>query len=119
MAHSLDSRQKVINFIEAGGSITKAAQIFKVGRSSIYRWLDREDLAPTKVENRKKKVDIKELEEDVKKNPDIPLKERAQKFGVTSASLCYRFKKMKITRKKNNFAIKKEITGKEPNTIGS
>ena len=59
------------------------------------------------------------LEEDVKKNPDIPLKERAQKFGVTSSSLCYRFKKMKITRKKNNFAIKKEITVKEQNTIES
>ncbi|BFM38218.1 putative transposase [ISY508b: 1877114 - 1878081] [Synechocystis sp. LKSZ1] len=108
MAYSLDLRQKVINFIEAGGSITKASRIFQVGKSSIYRWLDREELAPTKVEHRKRKVDIKELEEDVKKNPDTPLKERAQKFGVTSASLCYRFKKMKITQKKTTSLSRKK-----------
>jgi putative transposase len=71
-----------------------------VGRATIYRWLGREELAATKVENRQRKINIKKLEEDVKNNPDMLLKERAKKFGVTSASLCYQFKKMKITRKK-------------------
>jgi len=61
--------------------------------------LGRENLAPSKIENRQRKINIKELEEDVKNNPDTLLKERARKFGVTPASLCYRFKKMKITRK--------------------
>jgi putative transposase len=115
MAYDLDLRLKVIEFIESGGGITKASKIFKVGRATIYRWLGREELAATKVENRQGKINIKELEEDVKNNPDMPLKERAKKFGVTPASLCYQFKKMKITRKKNSYFIKREMLKNEQN----
>ena len=100
MAHSLDLRQRVVDFIESGGSATKASQIFKVGRASIYRWLDRESLAPTKVEHRRRKVDVQALEKDVEENPDRRLKERAEKFGVTAGAICYQLKKRKITRKK-------------------
>ena len=41
MPYSLDLRQKVINFVENGGTITKAAHTFGIGRASIYRWLSR------------------------------------------------------------------------------
>ena len=41
MSYSLDFRQKVINFAENGGKITKAAHTFGIGRASIYRWLSR------------------------------------------------------------------------------
>ena len=41
MPYSLDFRQKVINFVENGGTITKAAHTFGIGRASIYRWLSR------------------------------------------------------------------------------
>ncbi len=41
MPYSLDLRQKVINFIENGGTITEAAHTFGIGRASIYRWLSR------------------------------------------------------------------------------
>jgi len=54
MAYSLDYRQKVVNYVENGGSITKAAAIFKVGRATIYRWLGREDLRPTQVTHRQR-----------------------------------------------------------------
>jgi hypothetical protein len=37
MPYSLDFRQKVINFIENGGTITKAAHTFWIGRALIYR----------------------------------------------------------------------------------
>jgi putative transposase len=88
MTYDLDLRLKVIDFIESGGRITKASKIFKVDRATIYRWLSREELAATKVENRQRKINIKELEQDMKNNPDMLLKERAKKFGVTSAPLC-------------------------------
>jgi putative transposase len=93
MAYDLDLRLKVTNFIENGGGITKALKTFKVGRATIYRWLGREELAAKKVESRQRKINIKELEEDVKNNPDTLFKKRAKKFGVTPASLCYQFKK--------------------------
>jgi len=37
MPYSLDFRQKVINFVENGGMLTKAAHTFGMGRASIYR----------------------------------------------------------------------------------
>jgi transposase len=37
MSYSLDLRQKVINFVENGGTITKAAHTLGIGRGSIYR----------------------------------------------------------------------------------
>ena len=49
MPYSLDFRQKVINFIENGGTITKAAHTFGIGKASIYRWLSHPTLETTKV----------------------------------------------------------------------
>jgi transposase len=36
MAYSLDLREKVVEYIENGGSITSAARLFRVGRATIY-----------------------------------------------------------------------------------
>ena len=69
MPYSLYFRQKVINFVENGGRITKAAHTFGRGRASIYRWLSRTTLEATKVKIRQRKLDWKELEKDVKPNP--------------------------------------------------
>ncbi|MDE5076008.1 MAG: IS630 transposase-related protein [Trichodesmium sp. St5_bin2_1] len=109
MPYSLDLRQKVINFIEKGGTITEAAHTFGIGRASIYRWLSRPQLEATKVKSRRRKLDWKELEKDVKENPESKLSDRAKKFGVNPTAIFYALKKMKITRKKNKFVIDKEV----------
>ena len=70
MPYSLDFRQKAINFVENGGTITKAAHTFGRERTSIYRWLSRPKLSATKVKSRQRKLDWKELEKDVKQNPE-------------------------------------------------
>jgi transposase len=70
MPYSLDFRQKVINFVENGGTITKAAHTFWIGIASIYICLSRPILSPTKVKSRQRKLDWKELEKDVKQNPE-------------------------------------------------
>ena len=70
MPYSLDFRQKVINFVKNGGKITKAAHTFGIGRASIYRQLSRQKLSATKVKSRQIKLDWKELEKDVKQNPE-------------------------------------------------
>ena len=62
-------KKKVINFVENGGKITKAAHTFGIGIASIYRWLSRPKLSATKVKSRQIKLDWKELEKDVKQNP--------------------------------------------------
>jgi transposase len=57
MPYSLNFRQKVINFVENGGTITKAAHTFGIGSASIYRWLSRPKLSATKVKSRQRKLD--------------------------------------------------------------
>lgn len=99
MPYSLDLRQKVIEFIESGGSITQASKLYKIGRATIYRWLNREDLAPTKVTRRQRKLDWQALAEDVAQNPDLRLVDRAQKFGVRTSAIHYALQKMKINKK--------------------
>jgi putative transposase len=100
MPYSLDLRKKVIEYVEAGGSITKASRIYKIGRASVYRWLNRADLSPTQVKRRHRKLDWKALKKDVEENPDLRLIDRANNFGVRPSAISYALKKMKITRKK-------------------
>ena len=57
MSYSKDLRTRVIDYIENGRSILSAARIYKVGRSTIYRWLARRELKPTKVTRRQRKLD--------------------------------------------------------------
>ena len=113
MAYDLDLRTRVVEWVEEGGSITKASRIYKVGRATIYRWTNREDLQPTKVERRKRKLDWEALEKDIEENPDLKLSDRAQRLGVKPSAICYALKQMTITRKKKNYAIEKEIEKKE------
>ena len=70
MPYSLDFRQKVINFVENGGTITKAAHTFGIGIASIQIWLSRPKLSATKVKLRQRKLDWKELKKDVKQNQE-------------------------------------------------
>ena len=111
MAYSLDLRKKVINYIENGGSPSKASKVFQVGRASIYRWLER--VEPIEVKRRNRKLNWKALEQDIQTNTEARLIDRAKKFGVRPSAISYALKEMKITRKKNNLDITKEIDKKE------
>lgn len=113
MPYSLDLRQKVVTYLENGGSVTEAAKVFRIGRASIYRWLNRTQLEATQVKRRQRKLDWSALEKDVKENPDARLIDRAKKFGVHPSAICYALKKLKVTRKKNNSVTGKEIEKKE------
>ena len=94
MPYSLDFRQKVINFVENGGTITKVAHTFGIGIASIYRWLSRPKLSATKVKCRRIKLGWKELEKDLKPNPEFKLLDRAKKFGVNQAAIFYALKRI-------------------------
>jgi putative transposase len=80
MPYSLDLRKKVIEYVEKGGGVTKAAQIFQVSRASIYRWLNREHLEATKVQRRQRKLNWEALKQDVRENPQQRLIDRAVKL---------------------------------------
>jgi putative transposase len=102
MPYSLDLRQRVIAFIETGEGISKAARTYRVSRATIYRWLGRKELKPTKVTRRKRKLDWEAVRKDVEQNPALKLSDRAKKFGVRTNAVWYAIEKMKITRKKRS-----------------
>lgn len=110
MTYSLDLRKRVINYVENGGSPSKAAEVFQVGRASIYRWLER--VEPIEVKRRNRKLDWKALEQNVQINPEARLIDRAKQFGVRPSAISYALKKMKITRKKTTSVSRKKQTRK-------
>jgi transposase len=113
MSYSIDLRKRVVDYVENGGRIAQATGLFQVVVATIYRWLGRTDLRATKVKRRKRKLDWKALENDVKENPDARLIDRAKKFGVRPSAISYALKEMKITRKKKNFVIRRETEKQE------
>ena len=94
MPYSLDFRQKVINFVENGGKFTETAHVFGIKIATIYRWLSRPKLSATKVKRRRIKLGWKELEKDLKPNPEFKLVDRAKKFGVNQAAIFYALKRI-------------------------
>lgn len=107
MSYSVDLRERVVGYVRSGVSPNVAAKIFKVGRSTIYRWLVAPDLSPRPAEERKRKLDKSALAAHVRDFPDLLLRERAVYFGVIWSAL----KKLKITKKRRN--ILRVITNKE------
>ncbi len=61
MPYSLDFIQKVINFVENGGTITKAAHTFGIGIASIYRYFSCPKLSVTKVKSRQKRNKLERI----------------------------------------------------------
>ncbi len=102
MPYSLDLRARVIAFVENGGGITRASKLFRVSRTSIYRWLNRTNLQATKVSRRQRKLNWFALDKDVTDNPDLRLIDRAKKFQLTPSAIFYALKKIKINRKKRS-----------------
>ena len=103
------SCKTTIRFIENGNSITKAARIFGINRTTVYRWLDKPNLEPIRVVRRKRKIDVARLEQDVAKYPDKTLKQRAQEFGVVPSSIYYQLQRLNIRRKKSSVSRKKSF----------
>lgn len=97
MAYSLDLRNRVVKYVLNGGKKSEASKIF-----NISYWCKRTDLSPSKPTGRPRKLNWDKLEEDIQKNPNKMLKERAKEFGVWINSIWYAKKKMRITVKKNS-----------------
>jgi putative transposase len=102
MPYSLDLRKRVVEFVEQGGSVSKAVKNYQVSRATIYRWLGREELEAKKVTRRKRKLDWEAVRKDIENNPEMKLADRAKMFGVRTNAIWYAIKEMKITRKKRS-----------------
>ena len=101
MTYSLDFRKKVLEIKEEEGlSLDEVSKRFKVGKATIFRWTKR--IEPKLTRNKPAtKINMKELEKDVKRYPDSYQYERAQRLGVSRGGIWSALKRLKITYKKN------------------
>lgn len=101
MSYSVDLRERVLAYIEAGHTKYEASDVFGIGRATIYRWLAAEDLSPKPAKTRHRKLDKAALAAHVREHPDMILRERAPLFAVTPSGLWRAMRAMGL-RKKND-----------------
>lgn len=112
--YSLDFRIKVLDFLDRGGRVVDACNIFGIGRTTIFSWRQRkEKTGDVRAKDRPKKAYKfceQALANYVDKHPDAYLSEIAQVFNMTPAGICVALKRLKITRKKRLRYTKKEMS---------
>jgi transposase len=101
MAYSLDFRKQVFKVKEKNNfTFEETSKHFGITIRSLFRW--KKNLEPKlKRDKPASKVDMKRLENDVKKNPDSYQYERAEKFSVTQSTIYYALKRLGISVIKN------------------
>lgn len=110
---SLDLRLTVINFLQEGHTTIIAAKIFNLHVNTIRRWASRfrktGSVAPKKMLGSKSRIDIKEFEEFVTKNPELNLEQISKVFNLSISGVHYYMKKIDFVYKKKLFAWKNKI----------
>src|SRR5208282_6082227 len=85
-AYTVGLRERVVKFIQGGGSKAEAARRFELARSSVCRYLvaAKQGVLPPKTSwGTGRKLDPEKLHAHVKQHPDATLKELQQVFGVS------------------------------------
>ena len=84
-AYALDLRERVVNFIQSGGSKAEAARRFDLACSTVYRYLDAAKtgtFAPKTSWGHWRKLDPQKLQVQVTKHPDATLEILQKVFSV-------------------------------------
>ena len=112
MSYEIKYRERVIKYLSAGHSEREAATVFKVSRSTIWKWKSRLNETGTLTSIKRKetwrKIDPEKLREYVAEHPDAYQHEIALAFGVRLYAIQKALKRLRITRKKNH-----NISGEE------
>jgi transposase len=104
-AYASDLRERIVKFIQGGGSKAAAARRFDLARSSVYRYLtaaNKGALTPKTSWGTWRKLDPEKLRAHVQKHPDATLKELQQVFGVSHHAVWVRLGQLGFTLKKTH-----------------
>ena len=108
-AYALDLRERVVKFVQAGGTRAAAARCFQLGERSVYRYLaatKTNTLAPKTSWGAWRKLDPAKLQAHVKKHPDATLQELAAALEISRNAVWVRLRQLGVTLKKTH-----EISG--------
>ena len=103
--YSLDLRERVISFIDEGGSKADACRIFKIGHNTVYLWIRQRKSRGTIKPKARGKYKVRLLDDEkvieyVKKYPDATLMEMAKNFSVSHVAIWKALRRLNITHKK-------------------
>lgn len=103
MRCSSDIRDRVLDFVEAGGSKAEAARRFQVSARSVFYWLKqgRDYVVSRPGPRDARKTDRNKLIKIVEAHPDIMLKELSERLEVSINAVHHSLKVLGYTRKKN------------------
>jgi len=104
-AYALDLRERVVKFLETGGSKVEAARHFELARRTVYRYLAAAKagtLAPKTSWGQWRTLDPQKLQAHVKKHPEATLQELATVFKVSHNAVWVRLGKLGFTLKKTH-----------------
>jgi len=116
MAYDERYRKRAVEFRMEGNTLEKTAKVFKIGESTLKEWVRRYkesgEIKNKPLNRTHKKIDPKRLESFVEEQPDAYLSEIAEVFNCTEAAIRKALKRLKITRKKRQNAIKNKTLKK-------
>ena len=106
MSYSLDFRKRVMKIKkEKNLTFEKTSKRFGIGMRTLFRWHNR--LEPMETRNKPAtKVDMERLKQDVQKEPDAYLSERAERLGVSVTGIFYALRRLNFSNKKNSVSPK-------------
>jgi len=108
MAYRVDLREKVMLFIDSGGSTSEAAEIFNIRQSTLYTWINlRKETGALEPRPhgggfQSKVEDPEEFKRYIEENPDKTLEEIGEYFGMSYGGAFYNLKKYGYSYKKNS-----------------
>jgi transposase len=115
--YSNDLRERVIEYLNEGNGYNSASKLFKVSISAIGRWYRKYkgegNSLPKKRGGSKRKINLEMLEDYVKRNKDMRLKEAAEEFGVSIFTISYWLKSLGYSYKKKTFPMWKQAKKSE------
>jgi len=104
-AYALDLRDRVVKFVQKGGSKVEAARHFDIARRSVYRYLaavKTGTLSPKTSWGKWRKLDPHKLQVHVKAHPDATLLELQKAFKVSHHAIWVRLRQLGFTLKKTH-----------------
>lgn len=108
MAYGKDLRERVVGFVQNGGSKTEAAKRFSVSRAIVYIWMKAESFLPQKTGPKgHSKLQAEKLKQLIETKPDAYLDELALELDVSAFTVAYGLQRLGISRKKNH-AVSRE-----------
>jgi transposase len=118
-SYSNDLRQRVIEYLDTGMNYKGASNLYKVSVSAIGRWYRRykkEGNYHAKIRGgSKKRIDLKGLEDYVKTNENMTLKQASKQFNVSSFTISYWLKRLGYSYKKKTFPTWRQMKQNEIN----